>query len=587
MKIRQIVLFIHLSFLSFILVSQNDPKLDSAFRQLKKSYIDFDNHAVPFKENNKWGLLSSEDSILHQASLDSIMVFSKNVMIGKEGEIYKLIDCNGNVVFNKVFKDLKIINSIPLSLVAVDTNKNSCKVRAVRGSDSNFYIELLINPEKQKLDGDSSSFIIKSEREVRYYNINPLKNYIVYFSYDTLNSRIEVYNQGKLDHNKTYSRAGNTFDLHGKMFIIPLNSSSVQCFIYSTGKSLFYENLESAICLSARGKDYFVMTDKKEIRIIDEEGLFINSIPNIYSEINEVNGNIILKSDRTAKKNITYLNLLNWEVDTSYYVNIFPLFDYVIVQNEESVYTVLNSSYQEIYIDTIIKDEYYHINDKSFLIIKTNDAWKIINNEGDVLYSLYNPKLEACIVRDGVIEFGYYRKLDSYELNTQLCGIFTNDSLRLIPIEGIDIINSNCYLIKSKSGKDYYFTDSTLSVLKRFQNVHRIRLEGKGENFAVYVNYLNDSSKSYEHQFNNKLEEIINPNIKLLGVRNITKRFVESPFYLYEENSKKYYYGILDSEGNAVQENEFRVIIAINENFIVIKENFEIGFLDKNGKKLY
>lgn len=571
-------LLLYILIFNFTLFSQNDPKLSDAHKELKKMYLDFDNHSVPFKENNKWGLLSEKGNILHEPTLDSIFKFSKNMMIGKEGDDYKLIDCNGTIIFNKTFKNLKINSSH--SLEAIDENNIYCEVSFTGRKD--FYLNLEINPRKEFLRDteDSSTYYLETDGDIEYYSIDPINNHYILFYSDNTKSRIEIYKNGELYHIENYTCTGSSFDLEKKMLTVKLEDGREQCLIYATDKFLSFSNLKNTEYLKVDDKDYFVMIKPDEINIIDEDGGLIKKIPNIYTKIDSRNNKIILANHSDNKE--MFMNTSTWEIDTSQFINITTDKQYIVTEEEGSIFRVFNTTYQEIFTDTNVNFYSYPTKDKSFLIIKKHDEWRVINDSGDNLYSITNPKLKDCSISDGVVKLGYYN--DFHRFNALVCGVFTNDSLKLLDAQEIQIINSNCYLIKSY---DYYFTDSSMAILKKIPNNHNVQIEGVGENFSIYSNFLNDLNKRISYQYTNKFEEVINPEIKILGVRDLSKGFVESSFYIYTEKSKEYFYGILDSKKNIIQKNEFRMIFSLNKNFIVIDKDYEIGFLDKNGKKLY
>jgi len=575
---KRIVLLLYILIINFFIFSQNDPKkLSEAYRELKNMYLDFDNHSVPFKVNNKWGLLSNYGVILHEATLDSIFKFSKNMLIGKEDNNFKLIDCNGNIIFNKTFKNLKINSSH--SLEAIDENNSFCEVSFTGRKD--FYLNLDINPRKILLTNDESrsTYYIDKDVVVDYYNIDPINNHYIYFYSDSTHSKIEIYKNGKLYNSVSYNGTGESFDIDRKMLTMEFEDGRSHCLIYSTNKFISFSDLNYSKHLRIGDKDYFVMMKNDVIDVIDEDDSLIKRIPNIYSNVDTQNNRIIL-SNYSGKK--IFVNTSTWELDTSQFIDITTTTHYIVTEEEESVFRVFDNAFQEIFVDTNVNFYSYLTKDRSFLIVKKHDEWRILDNSGNNLYSITNSKLKDCTTNNGVIKLGYYN--DYYRFNPILCGVFTNDSLKLIDAQEIQIINSNCYFINSHN---YYFTDSSMTILKKIPNNHNVKIEGIGENFSIYDNFSNDLNKKISYQYTNELKEVIDQEIKTLGVRDLSNRFVKSPFYIYTEKSKEHFYGILDSKKNIVLSNEFRMIYSLNENFIVIDKDYEIGFLNKNGKKLY
>lgn len=569
---KKTILFTALLATTISATAQNDPKLDLAYKNLKKVLVDFENGAVPFKVTNHWGIKSFDGKVLYYPTLDSIYCFGKNVIVAKENNIYKLIDCNGRVLFNKQFE--KVTFTSNESIYCVDSIQNKYQI-----SINEKTIRLELNPREVFLENSSNSYKLISDHFEWYFNLDPRENKVAHFVSDSISSSIKYYSANKLLISKLYNEKTKPYLNDDQIINWRLKTGTSICLIPKTNQIIEIEQLYSIRSFQNNSSELFVILKKGEINILDSKGKLVKVINSDFSSLHLKNNKVWFQKERYQGKSY-FMRFPEMEVDTLGYESIRADKDFLRCEISKISYRVFNNKYEEILKDSgssVIAYEPFYT-DKSYIITINGQKYSFWDSSGKLVKELLIPEGFEREINKGVIYFGKRSSQMAYNMTVFYSIFYANNTINLVS-ENVTVINENNFLIEQVNQK--VIANNQLKVVKGFGANDRIEIEGTGKNFML-------KSEGQKAVLFDKNMNIINTeNISYFGVRDKTKSFVDTPYQLFSDASQTYLYGFNDENGKTIQSNEFRIVIYVNGNFAVVNKDYEIGYLDHNCQKLY
>ncbi|MFN5417735.1 MAG: hypothetical protein ACK5B9_11815 [Flavobacteriia bacterium] len=561
--------------------AQNDPVLDKTYAKLKECYIDLTNNAIPFKEKGKWGLKSLDGKTLHQASLDSLYSLttkaklSVNYFIAKEKGYYKIIDCNGNLVFGKSFVSMQIPNLYQRKHIYACDSLNSYDIEIKNNT-------IYFHYYPKNLCGNIQQSFLKPSKTDFYFVISSNYNHYGCIISDSISrtSKITCYLGNTIEFTHQFNTTTERCELfEDRILYLRQNNKRVQYFV---GSNKFYETGENETIYPIN-TDEFVVFKKNLIEFLDKNGNVISSIKVQYNEhAKEYFNKYTIRYLKEGKKCYKVIDIKNYRIlEKELHANdfFFVLEDFYVCVSENKSSIVYNNSLAEIYKDTNANYFSYLPNfGPPILMICKNSFWKGIDTSGKILGNGYASNTKDLISKNGAFKIGDGSKSIYWDENPEACGVYMSGKLHLFSAHEIIALDSNRYFIKTKNDK-YNLIDTNKNVLLKNVYLDVVKsgpdfiLETRDENGLVY-------------QINSKNEKIISKNM-YVSMFDLTKSKVESPFMLYHDSVNKFAYGLVDENYKVIQPNEYKIILAVNKNFIVVDKNYEIGYLDHNGARLF
>jgi hypothetical protein len=552
--------------------AQNDPTLDLAYKNLKRVLVDFENKSVPFKVNNHWGIKSFDGIVLYQPTLDSIFYFGKNVVIAKDEKIYQLIDCNGRILFNKQFETVTFTSE--RTIECVDSLQNKYEISLNKET-----VELKLNPRKVFLANNPNSYRLISDKTEWYFILDPINDCVAYYVSDSISSSINYYESNKLFRSELYSEQTSPFINSDQIISWRLKTGNSMCFIPKINLNIEVEELIGIRTVKSNKRDYFVVLKKGEILILDTAGKTVKNTESNFSSFELKNGKLVFQQE--GRDGLSYfMRFPEMEVDTIGYESINADKDFLRCELSKNNYRVFNNKYEEILNDSgssVIAYEPFYT-DKSYIFTINGQKYSFWDSSGKLVKELLVPEGFEREINKGVIYFGKRSSPMSYNMTVFYSIFYANNTINLVS-GNVTVINENNFFIEQVNQK--VIANNQLKVVKGFGSNDRIEIEGTGMNFML----KSEGQKSL--LFNQNMNIINTEKLSYFGIRDKTKAFVDSPFRMYSEESQKHLYGLVDENGKTIQKNEFRIIISVNGNFAVVDKDYEIGYLDNNGQKLY
>jgi hypothetical protein len=583
--------FIFLVFITLNLNSQNNSQLTNAYSKLKDTYVDLSNNAVPFKVNGKWGIKSFEGEIIYKATLDSIYSLTtkksltQNCFLAKEQNLYKIIDCNGNVLFGKTFDKINKTQTYYRDNLYLCDSANS------------YHIEIELNQisvkyfDKSHYSNNMEHIRIAPKFIDYHFFFDITKKSMGYLIYDTITKThlLTCYTSNIKTSEHEISIPKFIYLTKENILNYATNNKYISYFPVS---NKFYETDEwySIIPIKSKDSDFLVIKNNS-IEFITKKGKMIAEIEGKYQMIFQDGSNREKRIFTITKTNKQYYKILNFETHSFYDQDFESLQNFkrfYVTTDSTNLNIVYNEDLKEIHRDTNAIFNYFNpSNEISVLISYKDHVWKGFDTLGNFIGGFYSYLAKTAVQENGVMKIGSYDK-SYFDMNVEAFGVCINGNLFFIRgVNELTILNSNTYLLDKD--KEDILMDSTGKTLLKLPSLRTVKT---GDNFILETSHY----EGEYFQIDSKLQKVISKKF-CMSVQDLTKKPIESPFTVYHTNTaknkfggldeNKNIYGLMDENKKIIQPPAFKIIIAVNKNFIVVDENYNIGFLDHNGTKLY
>ncbi|MBI1838552.1 MAG: hypothetical protein HYR91_14910 [Flavobacteriia bacterium] len=585
------ITFIFFIFIVLNVKAQKNSQLSNAYRKLKDTYINLSNNAVPFKLNGKWGIKSFEGEIIYKATLDSIYSLTtkksliQNCFLAKERNLYKIIDCNGNVLFGKTFDKMNITQTYFRDNLYLCDSLNS------------YHIEIDLNQitveyfDKTHFSNNMDHLRIAPKFVNYHFFFDVAKKSTGYLIYDTItkNHLLTCYSSNirTYEHEITSLKYIN---LDKENVLNYATSNKYISYFHSSNK--FYDSDEWYNIFTIKTKDCdYLIIKKNSIEFINKNGELISEIEGEYNMTYQDGSDRGKRIFTITKNNRQYYKILNCETRSFYdqdFESLQNFKGFFVTTDSTNLNIVYNDELKEILRDTNVIFNYFNpSNEISVLISYKNHIWKGYDTLGNLIGGIYSYLAKTAVQENGIMKIGSYEK-SFFDMKVEAFGIYINGKIFFIrELNELSILNSNAYFL-DKDDEDILM-DSTGKTLLKLPYLNIVKT---GNNFILETSHY----KGEYFQIDSKLQKIISKNF-CVSVQDLTNRPVESPFIIYHTNTaknnfggldqNKNIYGLMDENYKIIQAPSFKIIIAVNKNFIVVDENYNIGYLDHKGVKLY
>ena len=252
---------------------------------------------------------------------------------------------------------------------------------------------------------------------------------------------------------------------------------------------------------------------------------------------------------------------------------------YIIKENNQyGVYDILDCKYSEI----------KPLNNKEFFCVKEGNTYKVINQEGEKVFSEKFDSIKS--IQDNIVVYEYNKKYSAYDLENK-------KKLKESYQELIYTANG-LFIAKTDSAYGIVDMDSTTKVKQNYTNINYYK--------DANIYELQEKNSTVNTILNNNLEEIakgiineVNSNKNYIriwtengyeyydfsGTKKDSKDVLtQNNLFLSKQNGK---YGFVDKDGNVVVDYLYDDATEQNEfGYIAVKKDGLWGCLDKKGKVL-
>ena len=252
---------------------------------------------------------------------------------------------------------------------------------------------------------------------------------------------------------------------------------------------------------------------------------------------------------------------------------------YIIKENNQyGVYDILDCKYSEI----------KPLNNKEFFCVKEGNTYKVINQEGEKVFSEKFDSIKS--IQDNIVVYEYNKKYSAYDIENK-------KKLKESYQELIYTANG-LFIAKTDSVYGIVDMDSTTKVKQNYTNINYYK--------DANIYELQEKNSTVNTILNNNLEEIakgiineVNSNKNYIriwtengyeyydfsGTKKDSKDVLtQNNLFLSKQNGK---YGFVDKDGNVVVDYLYDDATEQNEfGYIAVKKDGLWGCLDKKGKVL-